>query len=72
MKIILATITTIAFFLCTQIQAQSKILKINFGEDQNQFMMYPPNTKFNVIDDDFNIVFSDKSDFGVFEIKQKY
>lgn len=34
--------------------------------------MYPPNTKFNLIDDDFSIVFSDKNDFGVLEIKEKY
>lgn len=72
MKTILTALIILMSFVNQQINAQNKILKINFGEDENQWMMYPPNTKFNLIDNNLITVFSEKDDYGVFDISKKY
>ena len=73
MKTIVTTLLVIlASIINNEIKAQHKVLKINFGEEKNQWIMYPPNTKFTLKDDAKITVFSDKNDLGKFEINQKY
>ncbi|WP_435415800.1 hypothetical protein [Polaribacter aestuariivivens] len=65
-------ITTLIILFTILVNSQNKVLKVNFGEGKNQWIMYPPNTKFSLKNKMNTIVFSDKNSFGKFSINEIY
>jgi len=69
MKII---VTILILILTINTNSQNKVLKVNFGKDKNQWIMYPPNTKFSLKDENKITIFSDKNGLGKFDITEVY
>ncbi|MDP5092565.1 MAG: hypothetical protein NWQ17_04610 [Polaribacter sp.] len=72
MKTILTTMITLALFISSQLNAQSKILKLNFSDETNKWIMFPPDSKFFLTNENKEIVLSHKSGYGTFKIDKKY
>ena len=66
MKTITTLLIIISAFFCNQIIAQSKILKLNFGEEPNKWIMFPPTSKFILTDENKEIILTNESDYGKF------